>query len=736
MKKKTATITNGKSFKINDVPYTDTNSFIQTISNVPIVKKRKTEKDERKTISYINLPCAFDIETSSFIDNDGNKTGICYLWQFGVNGSVIYGRTWSELETLINAIQAYLQLSTEKRLVVYVHNLAFEFQWIRKYFEWYDIFALDVREVLYAVTCSGIEFRCSYKLSGYSLADLSNKLTTYHVKKQIGDLNYDLLRHSETPLTSDELRYAIYDVLVVMAYIREKMDVDGNITRLQLTKTGYVRKYCRDCCFYDGKHTHKKNGGKYLQYRNTMLHLTITPDEYKQQKRAFQGGFTHASFLYVDKTVENVDSFDFTSSYPYVMLSEKFPMSSGRLLAPEEWRGKLKHYLSKYCCIFDVEFENIRPRIWYDNIISESKCYKIDGKRVINNGRVVSADLIRLTITEIDLKAYAQFYEWDKMRIANLRIYKRGYLPKEFIYAILKLYGDKTQLKGVTERQTDYLNSKEMLNACYGMTVTDIVRDVISYAEDWGRAPANVEDEITKYNENKRRFLFYAWGIYVTAYARYNLFEGIYNFGDDYIYADTDSIKAKNAEKHMDFINSYNERVREKLRKVSDFYKIPFDLFEPETIKGKKKLIGVWEHETADHKYEKFKTLGAKRYMISGKNVLYDEHKNVYYDLSITVAGVNKFHAVPYLIDKYGIDGAFDAFVAEDDSGLEIPAEHTGKLTHTYIDTEREGYVTDYTGKTAYYKELSSIHLEPVEYSMNKSKEFVRFLKGYKDFVR
>lgn len=701
-----------------------------------------------ETISYINYPCAFDIETSSFIDADGNKTGICYLWQFGINGNVIYGRTWSELETLVNALQAYLQLSPEKRLVVYVHNLPFEFQWIRKRFEWYNVFAMDEREVLYAVTCSGIEFRCSYKLSGYSLADLSNKLTTYHVKKQIGALDYDLLRHSETPLTSDELRYAIYDVLVVMAYIREKMDVDGDITRLQLTKTGYVRKYCRDNCLYGGKDDYKNRGKKFLKYRRLMNVLTLTPDEYKQQKRAFQGGFTHASFHYVDKPVENVDSFDFTSSYPFVMVSEKYPLSRGRLLSPEEWRGRLNFYLTHYCCIFDVEFENIRPRIWYDNIISESKCYKIDGNRVINNGRVVSADLIRTTLTDIDLKAIKQFYEWDNWRVANFRIYERGYLPKEFILSILKLYGDKTQLKGVTERQTDYLNSKEMTNACYGMTVTDIVRDVISYAEDWGRSPANTDDEIKKYNESKNRFLFYPWGVFVTAYARYNLFEGIYNFGDDYLYADTDSIKAKNAEKHMDFINSYNERVREKLRKVSDFYKIPFELFEPENIKGEKKLIGVWEHETEKHKYEIFKTLGAKRYMITGKNVLHDEHTGKYYDLSITVAGVNKFTTVPYLIEKYGIkfdntekdkeriEKCFDAFIAEDDRGLEIPAEHTGKLTHTYIDVEREGYVTDYTGRTAYYKELSSIHLEPAEYSMNKSKEFVRFLKGYRDFVR
>lgn len=714
------------TFNLNDVPYTDTNIFIETCSGLPCVKKRK----QGETIEYINVPAAFDIETSSFYDDNDEKTSIMYIWQFGVNGNVIYGRTWDEFGRLIDALSNYLNLSPSRRLIVYVHNLSFEFTFLEKRLKWLDVFAMKTHEPLYALCDKGIEFRCSLKLSGYSLDDLSRKLTTYKIQKQTGLLNYDVIRTSETPISNDELKYAIYDVLVVMAYIREKMDVDGNITRLQLTKTGYVRKYCRDSCLYGGKSSHKKNGGDYCNYRQIMKELTLTPDEYLQMKRAFAGGFTHANALYIDKVVENVDSFDFTSSYPYVMLSERFPMSRGRLLSAAQWRGKLGYYLQHYCCIFDVEFVNIRPRIWTENIISFSKCYKVSGKRVINNGRVVSADLIRTTVTDIDFKAIHRFYEWDSFSIANFRVYMRGYLPKPFIIAILKLYGDKTQLKGVEDRQTDYLNSKEMLNACYGMTVTDIVRELVTFCETWEIKRPDLNEEIQKYNENSRRFLFYAWGLFVTSYARYNLYEGIYNFGDDYIYSDTDSIKAKNAENHMSFINDYNERVRAKLEKTAAFYKIPFELFEPATIKGDKKLIGVWEHETKKHKYEKFKTLGAKRYMIKGDKVLYDERLDKYYDLSITVSGVNKFKAVPWLIDEYGIDGAFDAFHADEDEGLIIPAAYTGKLTHTYIDEPRDGIVTDYTGRRSEYHELTGVHLEPAEYNMSIAAEFAEFCKS------
>lgn len=704
--------------------------FVDACPSYPEKIKRKRKNGQALKISYINLPCAFDIETSSFEDQNGEKTGIMYLWQFGINGNVIIGRTWDDFIYLCQVIHDRVGLSPDKRLVVYIHNLSFEFQWIQHRFKWYDLFALDVREPIYAVTDTGIEFRCSYKLSGYSLEKLSKQLTTYKIQKLVGSLDYDKIRHAETPLTHEEQKYGIYDVLVVMAYIREKMDVDGDITKLQLTKTGYVRKYCRDMCLYKRD---EKNPHKFKEYRRLIESLTITPDEYLQMKRAFAGGFTHASARYVDKVVENVDSFDFTSSYPYVMVSEKFPMSAGQLLRPDQWHGKLDYYLQHYCCIFDVEFTNITPRLWYDNPISSSKCYLIGGKRLINNGRVVFADKIRLTVTDVDFAVIKQFYQWDHMGILNFRIYRRGYLPKYFILAILELYKNKTTLKGVEERQTDYMISKENLNSCYGMTVTDIVRDIITYTETWEKTPPDLNDVIEKYNTSKARFLFYAWGLFVTSYARRNLFTGIKAFGDDYLYADTDSVKAVNAARHQDYIDRYNANVRVKLERVSEFYKIPFEMFEPETIKGKKKLLGVWECETTDHKYEKFKTLGAKRYMIKGKNVLYDETKKIYYDLSITVSGVNKFKAVPYLIEKYGIDGAFDEFRSDDDGGLLIPAEYTGKLIHTYIDYPQDGIVTDYTGRTIEYHELSSVHLSNSEYSMSKSKEFANFLKGYRE---
>lgn len=188
-------------------------------------------------------------------------------------------------------------------------------------------------------------------------------------------------------------------------------------------------------------------------------------EEYEQLKRAFQGGFTHATNYWSGYTVSNVDSIDFTSSYPYVLLSEKFPMSTGKIVKPET-PEELENYLTKYCCLFDVRFYDLQPVLEYENYISASKCFqKINA--VENNGRIYSADMISTTITEVDLKIIDKTYTYSRKEIANFRVYKKGYLPKEIIKSIIKLYADKTTLKGVKGKEAEYLVAKGLLNSVY-----------------------------------------------------------------------------------------------------------------------------------------------------------------------------------------------------------------------------------------------------------------------------
>ena len=518
----------------------------------------------------------------------------------------------------------------------------------------------------------------------------------------VGDLDYSKVRHSKTPLTKKEYGYCENDIRVLLSYIREKIEHDGDITKIPLTNTGYVRNYCRKACYK-----------RWRKYRSLMELLTIQPSEYSQLKRAFQGGFTHANARYVNDVLEFVASQDLASSYPTVMVLEKFPMSRAKYIEKINSREEFISLLKTYCCMFDLELIEVRPKLHQDNPISASKCFVLDGA-VENNGRVTYAHKLKITCTEQDFYTYAMFYDWDEFSISNMHVYERGYLPTPFVKSILKLYKDKTELKGLVDQIVNYMISKNMINAAYGMMVTDINRKNFTYVNDvFSTEAADIESNMDKYNKNVKRFLYYPWGVWVTAYARANLFSAIASLGDDYVYADTDSVKYLNHENHERYFANYGDTIRRKIKAAAEFHNIDESEFSPLNSKGKALTIGLWDFEGI---YDKFKTLGAKRYLVekNGK-------------LTLTVAGVNKESARDYLATKPDPFGEFK-------KDLVIPSEWTKRSILTYIDEPTSGVVVDYMGASCEFEELSSIHMEGTEYSFSMSDNFVKYLKGVKDF--
>lgn len=697
-----------------------TNSIDEVIDiafdDVRFVGKRQAGE----TIYYANCPCAFDIETSSFYEA-GEKRGCMYGWTMDLNGCVVLGRTWAEWLECLDRLSEHLNLWDTRRLLIYVHNLAFEFQWFANWFNWQKVFAIDERKPVYALTDSGIEFRCSYILTDYKLETIGENLKKYPVRKMVGDLDYSLIRHPETPLTDKEIGYMVNDVRVVTHYIQEQIDIEKNITRIPLTKTGYVRRFCRKECLTDTK----DDPFRRYRYQRKVKFLTLQPEEYKMLRRAFMGGFTHANAMWANRTLEDVVSYDIASSYPAVMVAEnRFPMGKGEEVKVKSKKEFLSN-LRKYWCLFDVQFNNIESSQLSDHILSLSKCWNVVNADV-DNGRIIRADSLRTTLTGEDFEMIDKFYTFDRPKIGKFWRYRRGYLPTEFVKAILELYKAKTELKGVAGREEEYQNAKERINACYGMCVTDIVRDEHLYLDhwldeaEWKEQRQMTDDEyllkkLEKENRSSKRFLFYAWGIAVVSFARKNLFRAILECDEDYVYADTDSVKFLNREKHQAYFDRYNAEMIEKLKKAMDYHGLPYDYIIPKTVKDIEKPLGAWEYEGT----YKFRTIGAKRYCCEkdGK-------------FSITVSGVNKKVAVPYLLDKYG-DKVFDNFT----DGLYIPPEYTGKSTHTYIDEPTAGEVTDYLGNKGRYYERSSLHLEASEYSLDATK-YVEYLMGIKEIKK
>ena len=678
------------------------------IDNATLIKGRKNQP------SLYNLACSFDIESTSMMYQE-EKVAFMYIWMFQIEDVSVYGRTWGEYQDFIKTISKRYGLSKFKALVVYVHNFSFEFQFMKNYFNWEDVFAVDERKPIKALESLGILYKDSYILSGYSLATVAKNLHTHKIEKLTGYLDYNKVRTAKTPLTEQELAYCEYDVRIVVYYIREQIAEYKDVSKIPLTNTGRVRNTVRNNCYYSSKNHRKSSTGKYVRYRNLIQSLTLDEDTYKQCLRAFQGGFTHANANHTNTLLTDVTSIDFTSSYPTVMVSEKFPMSSAFPLKVTSYE-ELRDLGKKYCMILDIQFKGIISKIDYDNYLSESKCWNVK-KPVINNGRIFKADILETTITNIDLDIIEKCYSWESVKVINVKGFIKDYLPKPIIESVMQFYQGKTELKNVKGKEVEYLRSKGMLNSVYGMAVTNVVQDSSVYeGGEWKTETPNYDDEIEKYNKNKKRFLYYPWGIFVTAYARRNLWSGILAFKNDYIYSDTDSIKCLNYKNHLDYVEKYNALIRKKVDFVCSLYGLDEKSFSPKTIKGVEKPIGVWDYEGT---YNHFKTLGAKRYLSEKDG-----------ELQITVAGLSKKNGLEYMKEQAGGDNlkVFEMFNDE----LYIPSERTGKNTHTYIDKEMKLRVTDFKGISCDVTTRGGVHLEPCDFTLSIAKQYGKFLLALK----
>lgn len=658
--------------------------------------------------NYINIPCSFDIEVSSFLYNN-EKQSIMYLYGLFIDNICYIGRNWKDfIKDIKNLILLY-NVSLERKLVIYVHNLSYEFQFFRKFFEWENVFILDNRKICRALTKLGIEFRCSYILSNYSLKNLANNIPNYTGKKLDEFFNYDKIRTPRTRLNKIDIDYIYYDCEIVYEYIKfllQNYDIDN----IPLTSTSFVRQNLK---IFKRKYPHNNYNLKIKNKENYIL-----------LRQSFIGAFTHANYHHVNKIIEDVYSFDETSAYPWAIVSQKYPCET-----PKDYEVKDKndflHMINNYYCIFEIEFDNIISTFDYDNYISKSKCTYIE-RYTLNNGRVIYAKKLRIVINEIDFNIISKTYKWDKVSIGKFLYGRKDFLPKYIIIAVLKYFNDKTKLKDNNDEIVNYMRSKNNLNSIYGAMVTDIIRDEIVYNNEkncYLRKNVNIEEVIQNYDK-QNNLLWYIWGLYVPTYNRYNVWKMILKLKDDYIYTDTDSLKIKN--NHFKEFEEYNKEIDRKIELLSSIYDIPIKYFKPKTKYGKVKTLGYFDYEG---KYDYFKTLGAKRYMSISNN-----------ELEITISGVKKKEGKDYLIYKYGKPiKVLENF----NDGIIFPSEYeiiengetkikngTGKLTLTYLDNEMKGIVKDYTGKYYKYHELSGIHAEKTSYSLSLESTFLMLLKG------
>lgn len=531
------------------------------------------------------------------------------------------------------------------------------------------------------------EFRCSLYMTNCKLEKLP-KVYNLDVEKLVGNLDYNKLRHSGTRLTKKELAYCENDCLVVYKYIQRELEQYDKTKQIPLTSTGHVRREFKDIITKNYKYRNKTRNSI-----NTDGHI------YNLLTETFMGGYTHANWIYADTIINDVSSYDFTSSYPYVMVTHKFPMSRFRIC----YIKKDSQMIDCFAYLLVVRFKNIKCK-YYNNFISASKCRYITHGRY-DNGRLISADEIEMCLTDIDFKFILQSYDCE-YEILESYYSRYGYLPKDFITFILQKYILKTTYKGVKDKELEYNLEKAKFNSLYGMCVTNNIKDNVEYDNDsgWQEVPQTNEEIMNALEkEEKQGFLSFSWGVWVTAHARNNLLQNVIKLDTFVIYCDTDSIKVREGfDKNV--IEDYNKHVINLLNKASKDLEIPIDNFMPEDVKGNKRPLGVFDH---DDEYKEFITQGAKKYAYIDKK---------YGEIHITVSGVPKKGAKALK----NLSEFRDNFI--------FNYEDTGKLLLSYNDEQCEFELIDYEGKKKKVNDKYACCLVPTTYELGKSLEYAHLI--------
>lgn len=573
------------------------------------------KESTKRHIKYLEIPCAFDIETTNIYqrDFDGNicpeprPFAFMYHWQFCVDDQVCFGRTWNEFIKLLEELRRRMDLDNKRRLVIWVHNLAFEFQFFRRFVNVIDGFYKDPREPLKVVIDGGIEFRDSYALSNMTLQKFcENEPGVIHYKLSGDEYDYNKIRTAVTPMTDYELAYCYNDVRGLCECIAARMKSD-TLAGMPMTSTGYVRR--------DARASMKKN----QKNRKLFLSTQLSPELYTFCREAFRGGDTHANISYADQVLKDVSSYDIQSSYPACMMMDLYPQSA---FFPVTARTFFNKDLSSYAQLIHIRWKNIRYvgkcGIPY---IALAKCRAITSDRVIDNGRVLYAGYVDLLITDIDYNIIINEYEFDDLAVNEVYAARYAPLAPEYKAVVMEYFRSKTKLKGDPSAAYEYMKSKNKLNSLYGMMCQRIDHDITTYEDDdYKTTPVPLEESIAKYYKSYNSFLSYQHGVWVTANARKRLRDMLNVVGSDVVYCDTDSIKCINDHK-KDF-EKKNTEIKRAAKRAGAYAK---------DINGKIQYLGLWENETQDALYTEFKTLGAKKYV-------YIQNGKV----NSTIAGVNK----------------------------------------------------------------------------------------------
>lgn len=602
---------------------------------------------------------------------------VCWTMTVGAFNHPLFSILGRKPSELCDFIKGFMDQRPDEKLIIYYHNLAYDWVFHRGFF--FAKFGFPVKILatkphypIYIEFANGLILKDSLILAQRKLEKWADDLEVPH-RKATGKWDYDKRRDQNTPLSPDEEEYAEYDTLCGVECIMSTMrTLHKKIYSMPYTATGIPRQETR------------KRGGR-IQAHEKYLRQVLTWQQQIKAEEVYHGGYVHGNPYYLGVVMTGVLGGDFTSSYPFSILTEKVPVEKFmpyRNCKPEEILRQKETYAFMFKLI--LYRVRLRPEVAMP-ILQNSKTVRTINAHC-DNGRITFANYVEIYTSELTLDLIMQQYEIKKSVCIEVECASKGYIPKWFTDYVFECFTDKCKLKG--KDPVLYSLAKSRTNSCYGLCVQRPVRELIEEiyeGQKQGLYQVSEQDFQTEYEAHVNRLssiLPYQWGVWITENSMYRLFR-MGSMCDTWLYSDTDSVYGIGW--HMDEVEAFNKECLEKLRTRG------YDAVE---VDGKSYVLGAITFDK-DAYYDEFKYLGAKRY--AGRNQF--DH-----ELHITVAGVPKKTGAACL--KNDIDNFCTGFIFD--------GKTTGKLTHTYFFSDQGIHVDKWGNEIC-----DSIDLSPCDYKLD-----------------
>lgn len=466
-----------------------------------------------------------------------------------------------------------------------------------------------------------LTFIDSFKILAMSLDSIAKDVIDIEPMyyKMSEEYDYDTHRPKGYQLSDFEKAYGYNDVYILKEFINQFY---SKANTEQYTASGIA--------FEDYlKRVYKKDNLKdnYAEFIKDYPDLTNNPLISKAIDASYNGGWTQANkkYLNIDLEFENgVVAIDFNSSYPSVVLNNVLPYGEPRLCKREVSKEECtkKGYQLR---LFKVCFDGFKNKGEGDTIghiknTADNIIYKNDKSSKYLDTNFIDGVPVGSS-NPSDGYSYSKYY-WD-FELENILKYVdfyiketddslgiplltgeviKGYHISETVlfkgkvghFAEAVKYWTDVKIKAKKEgNKALYHFAKLMLNSFTGKMASDSKRKRRELVLDGDgtmhfRDIKDKEGNVSCYNESKKYYKAFTSAI--TAYARCNLRDTMYEIGyDNILYFDTDSL----------YTTLTAEEVKAKLG----------DKLHPTDL-------GKLDIET---EYIRFKTLGAKKYIVLGR---------------------------------------------------------------------------------------------------------------------